>query len=177
MQSNCVRSNYMQSRTAPLTVRRPEGTLNERETAAPILDDQLCFALYSASLALTKAYRPILEALDLTYPQYLVMLCLWEHDGLAVREIGERLRLDSGTLTPLLKRLESRGLLRRSRDAGDERRVLIALTEAGRALGAQAAAIPPKVLAATGLTAQEAREERLRLAALRDRLQAWLGDG
>jgi DNA-binding MarR family transcriptional regulator len=154
-----------------------EGCLSERVTAPPILDDQLCFALYSASLALTKAYRPILEALDLTYPQYLVMLCLWERDGLAVREIGERLRLDSGTLTPLLKRLESRGLLRRSRDAGDERRVLIALTDAGRALGARAAAIPPRVLEATGLTPQEAREERLRLAALRDRLQAWLGDG
>jgi len=151
--------------------------VTDHETTPPILDDQLCFALYSAGLALTKAYRPLLEALDLTYPQYLVMLCLWETDGLAVREIGERLHLDSGTLTPLLKRLESRGLLRRSRDPGDERRVLVALTDAGRALGSRAAAIPPKLLEASGLTAQAAREERARLAALRDRLQAWLGDG
>lgn len=151
--------------------------MTDQEANPPILDDQLCFALYSAGLALTKAYRPLLEMLDLTYPQYLVMLCLWEADGLAVREIGDRLRLDSGTLTPLLKRLESRGLLRRSRDPVDERRVLIALTDAGRALGGRAAAIPPKLLEATGLTAQAAREERARLTALRDRLQAWLGEG
>lgn len=151
--------------------------MSDRETTPPILDDQLCFALYSASLALTKAYRPILEALDLTYPQYLVMLCLWERDGLAVREIGARLHLDSGTLTPLLKRLEGRGLIRRSRDAGDERRVLVALTDAGRELGGRAAAIPPRMLEASGLTRQEARAERARLTALRDRLQAWLGDG
>lgn len=157
----------------------PEASLEDRDhPPAPTVDDQLCFALYSASLALTKAYRPILEALDLTYPQYLVMLCLWQGDGLAVRDIGDRLHLDSGTLTPLLKRLEARGLLSRSRDAADERRVLIALTDAGRALGRQAAAIPPKVLRAAGLSAREAAEERGRLQALRDRLEAWLaGEG
>ena len=104
------------------------------------------------------------------------MLCLWETDGASVRELGARLSLDSGTLTPLLKRLESRGLLRRDRDPADERRVLVSLTEAGRTLGVQAARIPPKVLEASGLSAAEARAERARLVALRDRLQAWLGD-
>lgn len=142
----------------------------------PTLDDQLCFALYSAGLALTKAYRPILDALDLTYPQYLVMMCLWENDGLAVRELGARLHLDSGTLTPLLKRLEARGLLKRNRDAGDERRVLVALTAEGRALGERAAEVPLQIGRAAGLTVEQAREERDRLAALRDRLHAWLGE-
>ncbi len=141
----------------------------------PLLDEQLCFALYSAGLALTKAYRPILEPLDLTYPQYLVMMCLWQRDGLPVRELGQRLHLDSGTLTPLLKRLEARGLLARTRDVADERRVLVTLTDDGRRLGERAAAIPPQVLRASGLSKEEARAERARLVALRDRLEAWLG--
>lgn len=154
----------------------PEARLDDRRSPPPPkLDDQLCFALYSASLALIRAYRPILEALDLTYPQYLVMLCLWQGDRLAVRDIGDRLHLDSGTLTPLLKRLEARGLLSRSRDAADERRVLVVLTDAGRALGQHAAAIPPQVRQALGMSASEAAEERTRLKALRDRLDAWLG--
>ena len=111
-----------------------------RNTAAPpsppelLLDNQLCFALYSASLAMTKLYKPLLDALGLTYPQYLVMLSLWERDGLTVSELGERLFLDSGTLTPLLKRLEAAGLLVRLRDVQDERRVRITLTGQGRAL-------------------------------------------
>jgi DNA-binding MarR family transcriptional regulator len=150
--------------------------MTDRRPAPPVLDDQLCFALYSAGLALTKAYRPILDALDLTYPQYLVMLCLWERDGPSVREIGARLNLDSGTLTPLLKRLEARGLLRRERDRTDERRVLVSLTEAGRELGTRAAPVPGRVLEASGLSAAEASEERARLVALRDHLQAWLGE-
>ena len=83
------------------------------------LDHQLCFALYSSSLAMTKMYKPMLEPLGLTYPQYLAMLVLWEDDGLAVSELGQRLQLDSGTLTPLLKRLESSGLLQRRRDSAD----------------------------------------------------------
>jgi DNA-binding MarR family transcriptional regulator len=101
------------------------------------LDNQVCFALYSASLAMTKLYKPLLEDIGLTYPQYLVMLVLWEGDQLMVSELGERLYLDSGTLTPLLKRLEAAGLLTRLRDAQDERRVRIALTDAGRALRAR----------------------------------------
>ncbi|MFJ5383249.1 MarR family winged helix-turn-helix transcriptional regulator, partial [Cupriavidus sp. CER94] len=91
------------------------------------LDQQLCFALYSTSLAMTKLYKPILGELGLTYPQYLVMLVLWEHDEVSVSELGGRLTLDSGTLTPLLKRLESAGFVRRGRDAEDERRVLVSL--------------------------------------------------
>ena len=98
------------------------------------LDHQLCFALYSSSLAMTKMYKPLLEPLGLTYPQYLVMLVLWEHDAIPVSDIGTHLQLDSGTLTPLLKRLQANGLLRRERDKADERRVLLHLTAAGRAL-------------------------------------------
>ena len=107
-----------------------------------LLDEQLCFALYAASRRMTAAYRPLLDALDLTYPQYLVMLVLWEQDGLTVRELGERLQLDSGTLTPLLKRLEQAGLLGRRRRRSDEREVEISLTDAGRTLRERAADVP-----------------------------------
>ena len=113
------------------------------------LDNQLCFALYSASLAMTRLYKPLLEALGLTYPQYLAMLVLWEQDGLTVSELGDKLLLDSGTLTPLLKRLESTGLVNRLRDVHDERRVRIALTSAGRALKSRAGEIPGCVLSAS----------------------------
>lgn len=107
-----------------------------------LLDEQLCFALYAASRRMTAVYRPMLEALDLTYPQYLVMLVLWERDGLTVRELGARLQLDSGTLTPLLKRLEQAGLLGRRRRQSDEREVEITLTEAGHKLHERAADVP-----------------------------------
>ncbi|MCZ2499045.1 MarR family transcriptional regulator [Xylophilus sp. Kf1] len=125
-----------------------------RQTPANLLhlDHQVCFALYSASLAMTKVYQPLLASLGLTYPQYLVMLVLWEHDRIAVSAIGERLFLDSGTLTPLLKRLQVAGFVSRERDATDERRVLVSLTDAGRALRAQAETIPPCVLQASGCT-------------------------
>ena len=116
---------------------------------ALLLDNQLCFALYSTSLAMTKLYKPLLETLGLTYPQYLVMLVLWERDGLMVSELGDRLFLDSGTLTPLLKRLESANLIARIRDVQDERRVHITLTAAGRALKTQAASIPDCILKAS----------------------------
>ncbi|HSV53648.1 MAG TPA: MarR family transcriptional regulator [Burkholderiaceae bacterium] len=116
---------------------------------ALMLDNQLCFALYSTSLAMTKLYKPLLEQLNLTYPQYLVMLVLWERDGLMVSELGERLYLDSGTLTPLLKRMEAGGLVARMRAVEDERRVHIMLTAAGRKLKAKAAEIPGCVLSAT----------------------------
>src|SRR5665647_76946 len=112
------------------------------------LDNQLCFALYSASLAMTKLYQPLLADLGLTYPQYLAMLVLWERDGLMVSELGERLFLDSGTLTPLLKRLEAAGLIARTRDVEDERRVHITLTAAGRKLKARAAKIPACIVEA-----------------------------
>ncbi len=114
------------------------------------LDKQLCFALYSASLAMTKVYKPLLAPLGLTYPQYLVMLALWEDDGQPVGALGERLALDSGTLTPLLKRLQVQGVLTRERDALDERRVIVRLTPAGRRLKTQARAVPVAIAQATG---------------------------
>jgi MarR family transcriptional regulator, organic hydroperoxide resistance regulator len=119
------------------------------------LDSQLCFALYAATRAMTQAYAPLLRPLGLTYPQYLVMLLLWEEDGLTVGELGERLELDSGTLTPLLKRLEAAGLLRRARDRADARVVRIHLTSPGRALKARARDIPRAVACSAGLTLTE----------------------
>jgi MarR family transcriptional regulator, organic hydroperoxide resistance regulator len=136
------------------------------------LDRQLCFALYSSSLSMTKLYKPLLEPLGLTYPQYLAMLVLWERDGLSVSELGQRLLLDSGTLTPLLKRLELAGLLQRLRDTADERRVLVQLTPAGRALKTRAQHVPAQVACASGCALDELAELTRRLRALRDRLAA-----
>src|SRR6202521_5867464 len=113
-----------------------------------LLGNQLCFAIYSTAHAFNRVYKPLLDRLGLTYPQYLVMLVLWEGDGLTVKEIGERLFLDSGTLTPLLKRLEAAGRVHRTRDHADERQVRVTLTDAGRALREQAAAVPPMLLCA-----------------------------
>lgn len=144
------------------------------ETITPtdvlLLDNQLCFALHSASLAMTKVYKPHLDALGVTYPQYLALLVLWERDGLGVSELGERLFLDSGTLTPLLKRLEVGGLVNRRRDADDERRVVIRLTDAGRALKAQAAGIPACILGASGCDVQDVVRITGEVRALRARL-------
>jgi MarR family transcriptional regulator, organic hydroperoxide resistance regulator len=134
------------------------------------LDRQLCFALYASSLAMTKLYKPLLEPLGLTYPQYLVMLALWERDGLGVGELGERLALDSGTLTPLLKRLELSGLVLRLRDTADERRVRVALSAAGRALRRRAQAVPQAIAAASGCTPGELSDLTAQLQALRTRL-------
>ena len=135
-----------------------------------LLDRQLCFALYSASLAMTKLYKPLLDPLGLTYPQYLVMLVLWEGDGLTVSQLGERLALDSGTLTPLLKRLEALGQLQRLRDAADERRVLLQLTTQGRALRLQAQRVPAAIAAASGCELSEITALTSRLQALRQQL-------
>ena len=140
--------------------------------AALLLDNQLCFALYSASLAMTKLYKPLLDELGLTYPQYLVMLVLWEGDGLMVSELGQRLSLDSGTLTPLLKRLEGAGLVSRMRDAADERRVHIHLTTAGRRLKSRAAKVPACVLAASQCSIPELLQLTEQVRALRERLAA-----
>lgn len=139
-------------------------------TNAPKLSDQLCFAAYSFTHALNRAYRPLLEPLGLTYPQYLVMLVLWEADAQTVKEIGERLKLDSGTLTPLLKRLETIGYVSRRRGKADERQVIVHLTEEGRALSEKAAAIPVELGCAMGAELGEIAELRERLLALRDRL-------
>ena len=136
------------------------------------LDNQLCFALYSASLAMTKVYKPLLEELGLTYPQYLAMLVLWERDGLMVSELGERLFLDSGTLTPLLKRLEASGLITRVRATQDERRVHITLTPLGVKLKVQAAKIPACILSASKCSLPELTELTRQIQGLRERLVA-----
>ena len=131
------------------------------------LDHQLCFALYSSSLVMTKLYKPVLGALALTYPQYLVLLVLWETDAIGVGELGERLYLDSGTLTPLLKRMEAAGLLARERAASDERRVIVTLTAAGRALCRKAESVPRQVACATGCKLDEISRLTAQLQALR----------
>ena len=140
------------------------------------LDNQLCFALYAANRAVTARYRPLLKELGLTYPQYLVMLVLWQQDQIGqsstVSQIGERLRLDSGTLTPLLKRLEERSLLTRTRGTDDERVVKVALTSAGRLLRAEAAFVPGRLLC--GLDVDPARLASLR-GELRDLLEVLEG--
>lgn len=128
------------------------------------LDEQLCFALYSASRAVTAAYRPLLDELGITYPQYLVLLVLWEDQDCSVGHLGHRLHLDSGTLSPLLKRLESGGLVIRRRAADDERRVEVSLTPAGRTLEARAACIPERLLMSANATEGD-------IAALRDVLR------
>lgn len=139
-------------------------------TSNLLLDQQLCFALYSAGLAMNKVYRALLTRLRLTYPQYLVMLVLWERDALTVSEIGERLFLDSATLTPLLKRLESAGLLDRARSTQDERQVIVTLTTEGRSLKKQAASIPGNVFCATGCEIDDMVTLKNQLTGLRDKL-------
>jgi DNA-binding MarR family transcriptional regulator len=136
------------------------------------LDNQLCFALYSTSLAMTRLYKPLLDALGLTYPQYLVLLVLWETDGLAVSALGERLFLDSGTLTPLLKRMQAAGLLTRQRNAADERRVTISLTPAGQQLRTQAEKIPACILDASQCALPELVSLTQQVQALRERLSS-----
>ncbi|MCX8554394.1 MULTISPECIES: MarR family winged helix-turn-helix transcriptional regulator [Mycolicibacterium] len=136
------------------------------------LDRQLCFALYSASRAMTAAYRPILSELNLTYPQYLVLLVLWEEDRVTVGRLGERLQLDSGTLSPLLKRLEANGFIRRERSQQDERQVEVSLTPAGRKLEAKAQCIPERLGARSGITEREAADLRDAVRRLTDALTA-----
>lgn len=132
------------------------GAAAPESTSAPghslLLDDQLCFALYAASRAVTARYRPLLEELGLTYPQYLVMLVLWEQDSISVRDLGAALQLESSTLSPLLKRLEAGGLLRRERRTDDERSIAIRLTEAGARLKERARSVPLDIGEAMGLT-------------------------
>lgn len=134
------------------------------------LEQQLCFALYSTMLGFNKVYRGLLKDLGLTYPQYLVMLVLWERDRLTVSEIGEQLFLESPTLTPLLKRLESAELIDRRRSASDERQVVVSLTSKGRALRARAKAVPACVASAARCSADELRSMRERLLDIRTNL-------
>lgn len=130
------------------------------------LDKQLCFSVYALSRLITKAYQPLLEKLDVTYPQYLVLLLLWEHQALTVKQLGEKLLLDSGTLTPLLKRMEQRQLLRRLRDSRDERSVIATLQPAGRALQADAQDIPMQVAERLQMEPAEIDSLRIRLCQL-----------
>lgn len=141
-------------------------------TAPLPLDDQLCFAVYGAMQALTRRYRSLLAELDLTYPQYLAMLVLWERDGLSVKEMGERLGLDSGTLTPLLKRLEAIGYVDRRRASDDERVVRVWLSARGRDLSAAAGCVGPALFGATGLSVDELVDLRGRLKQLKAALDA-----
>lgn len=136
-----------------------------------LLDNQLCFALYSTSLLMTKTYKPLLQALGLTYPQYLAMLVLWENDGITVSEISARMLTDPGSLTPLLKRLEGEGLLQRVRSSQDERVVQLHLTEKGRALQEQAKALPACILKASGLSLEQLASLKEELVELRGHLQ------
>ena len=136
---------------------------------ASVLDEQLCFALYTASRAMTSCYRPMLDALGLTYPQFLVLLVLWERGDSSVTGIGTALQLETGTLSPLLKRLETTGFITRTRQAEDERSVVVGLTDAGRALEERAATVQREVNDATGMTDDE-------IAALRATLQRLTGN-
>jgi DNA-binding MarR family transcriptional regulator len=154
-----------------MTSKGPRPKLTAKQTnPALLLDNQLCFALYSTSLAMTKLYKPLLEAVGLTYPQYLVMLVLWQSDGLSVSALGERLFLDSGTLTPLLKRMEHAGLLSRQRSSDDERRVHVFVTKQGSQLKARAASIPACIVEQSGCSIQEIRSLTQQVQKLRTRL-------
>ncbi len=161
----------MSRRSPPSTADQARQSAKTAEAAQWLaLDHQLCFALYSSSLAMTKVYKPLLEPLGLTYPQYLVMLVLWEGDGVTVSQVGDRLKLDSGTLTPLLKRLEAQGLIQRLRDTADERRVLLQLTSTGRAMKSKAVAVPQAISCAVACEIDEISALVRQLAQLRERL-------
>ena len=135
-----------------------------------LLDQQLCFSLYSASLAMTQLYKPLLESMGLTFPQYLIMLVLWEHDGLTRKELSNRLRQDSGALTPVVKRLEAGGLVTRRRSAEDERNLSIELTPAGRTLREQANGVTGRVREVCALGDAGLDDLRETLVMLRNRL-------
>lgn len=135
-----------------------------------LLDNQLCFALYSTSLMMTKVYKPLLQALGLTYPQYLAMMVLWERDGLTVGDVSTRLLTDPGSLTPLLKRLEGEGFISRTRSKEDERVVLLHLTAQGRELQQKALSVPGCVLSSSGLTMEKLRDLQAQLLKLREHL-------
>jgi DNA-binding MarR family transcriptional regulator len=146
--------------------------MTQRPALPLTLDEQLCFALYSTSLAMTKAYKPLLEKLGLTYPQYLAMLVLWENDDVTVKDIAARLNLDSATVTPLLKRLEAQGYLERMRGVEDERLVYIRLTRTGAALKRTARDVPAEIFCAT----QQAPEFLIQLRDDLTRLRGTLND-
>lgn len=135
------------------------------------LDNQLCFAVYACAREITKLYHPLLRELGLTYTQYITMLALWEEDQVTVKQLGQRLYLDSGTLTPLLKKLEQMGFLTRKRDKQDERSVIIALSEQGVNLKERATEIPEKLFCQAGVSQEEATELRIRITDMLKKVQ------
>ncbi|UEM07578.1 MarR family transcriptional regulator (plasmid) [Skermanella rosea] len=146
------------------------------ETNRPVpLDDQLCYAIYSAGIAIQRAYKPLLDALGLTYPQYLVLNVLWREDGQTVGRIAEQLALESSTLTPLLKRLEAAGLIRRTRNPENERQVVIALTDQGRALENRAGCLGETLLEASGQSPAELGDINVKVRRLRDEIYSRIG--
>jgi MarR family transcriptional regulator, organic hydroperoxide resistance regulator len=140
------------------------------DAVKPKLEQQLCFAIYSTMHAVTKAYQPLLEKLGLTYPQYLAMLVLWEGGDVTVKQLGDRLYLDSGTLTPLLKRLEAMDLVLRARDPKDERRVRLTLSDKGRSLHADAQPVPAQIASAMGRPPENLKAMRKELRKIRNAL-------
>ncbi|GAA1877389.1 MarR family winged helix-turn-helix transcriptional regulator [Streptantibioticus ferralitis] len=149
-----------------------KSTTNEHGEDLLQLDTQICFALHATSRSFGGVYRQVLRDTGLTYPQYLAMMALWEHGEMPVKRLGELLRLDTGTLSPLLKRLDTAGLVKRDRSPHDERSVIVGLTAAGRELRAQAEQIPLKILAATGLEPEELIQLRTTLNRLTDALDS-----
>ena len=145
--------------------------MNKQIANAPMLDELLCFAIYSTSLAMAKVYRPLLTKLGITYPQYLVLIALWNQDQMTVSEIGGHLFLDSATLTPLLKRMEAAGLIARERSTRDERQVIVSLTEAGKTMRNEAQDLMASVLCATQCSKEEALTLKDQLVALRNNLE------
>ena len=145
--------------------------MTTRTATPPLLDDLLCFAIYSTSLAMAKVYRPLLAKLGVTYPQYLVLVVLWNRDQVTVSEIGNELFLDSATLTPLLKRMEAAGLIVRARSARDERQVIVSITPQGRTLQQEVQGIMSGVLCASQCSREEALALKDQLVTLRDNLE------
>ncbi|MCU1728561.1 MarR family transcriptional regulator [Pseudomonas sp. 7P_10.2_Bac1] len=157
-----------------MTVNDPTTPADAGSCDHMLLQNQLCFSLHSTSLMMTKVYKPLLQALNLTYPQYLAMLVLWESDGLTVGEVSSRLLTDPGSLTPLLKRLEAEGLLKRVRSPQDQRMVHLLLTDQGKALYEKAKDIPQCILAASGLSLEQLKAIQESLLLLRKNLHTGL---
>lgn len=142
----------------------------------PPLDEQLCYAIYSAGMAIQRAYKPVLDRLGLTYPQYLVLIVLWSTDGQTVGRIAEQLALEPSTLTPVLKRLEASGLVQRNRNPADERQVVVVLTDAGRAMREQARCLPATMLSVCGTGVDDLRRLNHEIRSLRDQIYSRTGD-
>jgi DNA-binding MarR family transcriptional regulator len=168
--SNLYRVQLDRTRCTIMAMSSKRTNVSAKPKGSLLLGEQLCFALYSTSLAMTKIYRKLLRELRLTYPQYLVMLVLWERDGVSVSEIGERLYLNSATLTPLLKRIEALGLISRRRAHEDERHVIVSLSRAGRELRQKTGEVQHGVFHASGCTLDELVAIRQQLDQLRSRL-------